>query len=141
MLIFSRPKKRFLFLWTLLLSMAMLCAQGVKFHVHDIQHEHDQQHNHFTAEENHEHSHLNAFHLVSDVSHADLHDELISVHDTSPDSLFVKISIGTVIALIAIALSVFYPRFYHSAFYRRHEQVDIFSQQYLFSPPLRAPPF
>jgi len=141
MILFRQTKKRTLFLWTLLLSVALLCAQGVKLHVHSIDHDHDRQHSHITAEAVTEHSHLSEVHLSSNISHGDHHDEVVSEHDASPNGLLKKASSNVVmLALLATVLSLLFPGFYQQTFHRRRDKDAILPWRYLLSPPPRAPP-
>lgn len=143
MLIFSHPKKRVLFLWTLLLSMAMLCAQGVKLHVHDLDHHHqqNQQHSHTVAEVDAEHSHFSIAHLSTDTSHIDHHDELVSELDVSPDSLLQKISNSVLpLVLFSFVIILFFAVFFRPIAYLYQGNTASSPWRYLFSPPQRAPP-
>lgn len=124
-----------------MLSIALLCAQGVKLHVHDLDHGHDQQHAHTPAEGTAEHSHLSTAHLSSDISHTDHHDEIASEVDASQDGLLVKISNSIfLLAILAYAFIVFLPGFYRFTFSRRRENNTNIPWRYHISPPLRAPP-
>ena len=134
-------KKRNLYLWTIMLSVALLCAQGVKLHVHDLDHDHGQQHGHIPVEGISEHSHLSTAHLSYDASHADHHEEIVSEVDVGQDGLLTKISSN--IFLLAILVStfiVFLPGFYRYTFHRRRENDTNIPWRYHISPPLRAPP-
>ncbi|MEN8180010.1 MAG: hypothetical protein ABFS39_15520 [Pseudomonadota bacterium] len=140
MIFFRQTTKRTSFLWALLLSVALLCAQGVKLHVHSIDHDHDQRHGHMTTEAA-EHSHLSEAHLSSDVSHGDHHDEVVSELDASPDGLLKKVSSNVfMLALLATVFSLLLLGFYQHAFHRRSDNDAILPWRYLLSPPSRAPP-
>lgn len=126
-------------LWALLLSMALLCAQGVQLHLHSI--DHDQRHSHITIEAAAEHSHLSGAHLSSDISHGEHHNGVISELDASPSGLLKKVSSNIVMqALPATALSLLYPGFYLQTFYRHRDEETTLPWRYLLSPPPRAPP-
>jgi hypothetical protein len=141
MTFFRQTTKRTLFLWALLLSIALLCAQGVKLHVHSIDHDHDRQHSHIAAEAVAEHSHLSEAHLSSDVSHGDHHDEVVSELDVSPDGLLKKASSNVVVlALLAAVFTLLLPGLYQQIFHRRRDKDAILPWRYLLSPPPRAPP-
>jgi hypothetical protein len=144
-MIFRQTETRPLFLWILLLSIALLCAQGVTLHVHDLGHgldrKHDLQHSHIDSEFVAEHAHLSEAHLSTDVSHGDHHDELVSELDASPDGLLKKVSTSVLtLALFAAVLALLFPHFYQLTFLRRRDKDVILSWRYLLSPPLRAPP-
>jgi hypothetical protein len=139
--LFRKMKKRNLYFWTIMLSIALLCAQGMKLHVHDLDHGHDQQHNHISAEGTAEHSHLSAAHLSSDISHSDHHEEIASEVYVSQDGLLIKIFNNIfLIAILASAFIVFLPAFYRYTLHRRRENGTNIPWRYHISPPLRAPP-
>ena len=143
MFLFRQTKKRTLFLWTLLLSMALLCAQSVKLHVHSLDHDHDQnqQHSHITTVPASNHSHLSDAHLSTDVSHGDHHDEVVSELDASPYGLLKKVSDSVLtLALLTTVFTFLLAGFYHHTFHHRRDKNIVLAWRYLFSPPLRAPP-
>jgi len=126
-------------LWVLLLSVALLCAQGVTLHVHSLGHDH--QHAHTASGIPAGLSSLSAPHLSSDLSHAGYHNEIDSERDASPDVLLKKV-FGSMLmlALLALVLALLFPGFYQQSFHRHRDRGVVFSWRYLFSPPLRAPP-
>lgn len=139
MILFRQTKKRNLFLWALLLSIALLCAQGVKLHVHSL--DHDQQHSHIATEAAAEHSHLSEAHLSTDVSHSDHHDEVVSELDVSSHGLLKKVSSSVLtLALLVTMFALLLPAFYRQTFHRRRDIDTILPWRYHLSPPLRAPP-
>lgn len=148
MFIFRKMKKRSLLLWTLLLSMALLCAQGVKLHVHSLDQEHDQElrHSHIAVEittghSHTDHSHLSKAHLSTDISHSDHHEEMISELDVTPYGLMKKVSSYVLtLALLTALLALLVPGYYRQVI--RHDRIkdSYLSWRYHLSPPLRAPP-
>lgn len=139
MILFLQPKKRTLFLWTLFLSIALLCAQGVKLHVHSLDHDHDQQHSHITAKA--KHSHLSEAHLATDISHGDHHDEVVLELDVSSSGLLKKVSSNSLtLALLVTVFALLFSAFYQQTLHRRHNKYAILPWRYHLSPPLRAPP-
>lgn len=138
-MIFRQMKTHTLSLWVLLLSMALLCTQGVTLHVHSL--DHDQQHSHASSGAATGHSHLSKPHLSTDVSHAAYHNEIVSELDISPDTLQKKVSgsVLTLVLLVAVQVLLF-PGFFQRLFHRHRDRNVVFSWRYLFSPPLRAPP-
>ena len=121
--------------------MALLCSQGVKLHVHELDHDHDQQHGHIPAEETLEHSHLSVAHLSSDISHIDHHEEVVSEIDASQDGLQVKVYSGIfLLALLASVFTLILPNFYRYKFHLRRANDTNIPWRYHISPPLRAPP-
>ncbi len=126
-------------LWVLVLSVTLLCAQGVTLHVHSLGH--DQQHTHTSSEAVPGHSHLSEVHLSTDVSHAEYHNEVASELDMSPDVLPKKVSSSVlVLALLIPILALFLSGVYQRLFRRYYDRSVVFPWRYLFSPPLRAPP-
>lgn len=141
MTFFRQTKKHTLFLWILLLSTVLLCAQGVKLHVHSFGHDHDQRHSHIALEVEVEHSHLSEVHLSTDVSDDDHHDEAVSELDLSPSGLLKKVSNSVLtLALLATVLTLLFPGFYQQIVHRRRDKDVFLPWRYLLSPPLRAPP-
>ena len=143
MILFRQIKKPTLYLWTLLLSVALLCAQGVRLHVHSSgqEHEHDLQHSHIAIEVIAKHSHLSEIHLSTDTSHIDHHDEVLSEIDTSPDGFLKKVSSNILtLALLVTLFTLLLVGFNQQILLRYQDKDAIFTWRYLFSPPLRAPP-
>ncbi len=148
-MIFRKIKKETLFPWAILLSMAILCAQCVKLHVHDTNHDFGQQHGPLTANdvegeavgEVEGHSHLTVAHLSADTSHADHHDEVLSEVDASPDVFLNKVANNIpVLALLAGILILCLLAIYRYPIHRRRHNDALSFWRYYHSPPLRAPP-
>jgi len=133
-------------LWSVLLSLLLLCAQGVKLHVHDLAHGYDNHSNdsysHIHAiDEAGDHGSLSKAHFAHDTSHHELHDEVISEVDISPAGLL-KNTNNSVFAIMLFAL-FFILMVLISArqlVQRCRESQLILRSCHLFSPPLRAPP-
>ena len=149
MIIFNQITKPALYLLTLILSVAIVCAQGVRLHVHSL----DQDHNHELQQQSHtttetlkqftqqQHSHPEKIHPASDISHSDHHDQVISELDVSPDAFLTKIISNILILAILSSIFTFLPvNFYQQLLQRYRKETVIISQRFLFSPPLRAPP-
>ena len=142
---FRQLQKPTLLLWTVALSLAILCAQGVKLHVHDFEHEHGTSHHDQidvgSAMASSDHSHANGIHFANDISHVDHHGGNIPELDISPDGLLKKISSSVLtLALLAIFLLSFLPRLTRESYQRHHHIRLRLSRPYYYSPPLRAPP-
>lgn len=138
---FRKTIKRYLSLWAILLSLALLFAQGVKLHVHELAHGHEQHRGHIAAAETLEHSHLSVAHLSSDISHSDHHQEVLSEIDASQDGIQVKMYNGILLpAILAIFFTLILPGFYRFTFHTRRANDKIIPWRYHISPPLRAPP-
>jgi hypothetical protein len=140
-MIFSqRMQKRTLILWVLLLSIALLCAQGTKLHVHSVGHDHEQRHS-VTLEVATQHLHQSGIHLTTDVSHADHHDEVVSEQDANPQALLKKMaSYGPMLAIFVIAFIFLLHSFNVITLHYRRKNDLIITRRYILSPPLRAPP-
>jgi len=140
MITLRHMKKPTLYVWAFLLSVALLCAQSVKLHVHNFV-DHDQQDNHITTELVTPHSHLSELHLSVDVSHIDHHDEVLLELDASPDGLLKKLGNNILtLALLASLFSLLLVGFYQQILRRYRDNEAIIPWRYHFSPPLRAPP-
>ena len=133
-------------MWSLLLSLALLCAQGVKLHVHHLDHGHDNHpnnyHSHIHAiDKAGDHDHLSKAHFTHDTSHNDHHDGVVSEVDISPDGVL-KNANYSVFALALFALFFTLVIFVSSRqlVQRCRESKLILRSYYLLSPPLRAPP-
>lgn len=147
--IFRKTKKSTLYLWVILLSVALLCAQGVKLHVHNLDHDHEHIHGHENVSvdgENihnvNEHTHLSIAHLSTDISHVDHHDEVLAESDACPECLLNKIT-GKVpfMALLAVLFTLVLSGLYRYTFSRRIDDEKPGSfRRYHLTPVLRAPP-
>jgi len=139
---FRRINKRTLLLWSLLLSLSLLCAQGAGLHVHSVDHGHDELQSHIHgADEADDHTHMSKAHFTHDTSHNDHHDDVVSEIDVSPEGLLKNASNN----IFSIALFTFFfilVMFVSSRqlIYCRREGKLILDKYYLLSPPLRAPP-
>ena len=138
---FRQMKKPTLLIWTVLLAIAIFCAQGMKLHVHSFGHDDEQQFSSISSEVVTEHSHLSDIHLTTDVSHAAHHDEVISEQNASPQALLKQISsYGSMLAIFVIAFILILYGPYVITLYRRFNINIAISLRYIVSPPLRAPP-
>jgi hypothetical protein len=140
---FQRMHKPTLFLWVLLLSVALLCAQGVKLHIHSFGHDHELRHN-IAPEVATGHLHQSGIHLTTDVSHATHHDEVISEQGLNSQALLKKMSsYGPMLTIFLIA---FIFLFHRLSVITLHYIIVVTKMSLLFddtsSPPspLRAPP-
>ena len=140
-MIFVRDiQKRTLILWVLLLSIALLCAQGTKLHVHSFAHDHEP-HQSIAPELATEHLHQSSIHLTTDISHADHHDEVVTEQDANPQALLKKVSgYGPMLAIFIIAFAFLLHSFNVIKLYYRRDTDLILTRRYILSPPLRAPP-
>ncbi len=127
-------------MWNLLLSLSLLCAQGVKLHVHNLDHEHDNHHSH-SIDEAGDHSHLSKAHFAHDTSHNEQHDGVVSEVDISPNGLL-KNTHNNIFAVALFALFFTLMIFVSSRQFiqRSRESKLILHRYYVLSPPLRAPP-
>lgn len=130
-------------LWSILLILSLLCAQGVTLHIHSLGHEHTELHSLLTpnVNETNDHPYLSKAHFSHDTSHEAYHDEVISEIDISPDGLLNKANSS----LVVIALFIFFftlARLVSSANFVQpfRKKKWIIQEHYVLSPPLRAPP-
>jgi hypothetical protein len=137
---FQRVHKPTLFLWVLLLSEALLCAQGVKLHVNSFGHDHEPRHS-IAPELATGHLHQSGIHLTTDVSHATHHDEVISEQGLNSQALLKKISsYGPMLTIFLIAFTFLLHSFSVITLHYRRDKDVITVRRYILSPPLRAPP-
>ncbi len=128
---FRQLNRRTLLLWSLLLSLALLCAQGATLHIHSDQ-THNGDHDHIAAP-------LNKPHSALDISHNEHHDG--SEIDLSADGLL-KNTLNKVFTIALFTLFFTLLIFSSSRQFTHHYRKNklILYSYYLFSPPLRAPP-
>jgi len=142
--LFRKTKKSTLYLWIILLSIALVCAQGVTLHVHVVDHDHHH-HNHdnlLGQTSTAEHTHISIAHLSADTSHSNHHDQVIYESDACPDCLLTKISNkAPLTALLSVLFILMLIGIYRHTYDRR--RIENIHLRYLFhfTPPLRAPPF
>ncbi len=134
MTFFRFINKRALLLWSLLLSLSLLCAQGAELHVHNLDRGHE-----------HGHAHLSKAHFIHDDHHDTFHDTLhnsgvISELDISPDGAVKNTNhfFAIVVVIFLLILMIFSPARRLAGRCRGSE--FIFWGRYDLSPPLRAPP-
>ena len=128
-------------LWSLLLSLSLLCAQGVGLHVHSLENGHDDLNHVHAADLFDSHSYMGKAHLVLDTSHSDHHDSSVSEIDIKPDGVLKKAGNN----IFAIALIVFLVTFLvftssRQLIFHQREIKLVLRKYYTLSPPLRAPP-
>lgn len=131
---FNTDKQSYL-IWALLLSLAIICAHGVKLHVHNMDHTHR------PVESVGQHSHDSVFHLSLDTSHAEQHHAVISEIDLGMNALLKDIS-GTVMTLAFLVTLIALPlyRLFVLIIGRPRGHPESIPWRYSLGPPLRAPP-
>lgn len=138
---FRKKKKSTLYLWILFLSVALLCSQGLKLHVHDIGHDHHDQHSHSDQITVIEHNHVSIVHLSLDDSHGDHHDQVIYESDACPDCLLTKVFNNVPLAaLISVLFILLLFGISRRTFIRQGEEHKVQTRWPHFTPLLRAPP-
>jgi len=138
---FRRILRRTLLLWSLLLSLSLLCGQGIKLHVHNLGHDHDEsiEHTH-AADEANDHSRLSRAHYAHNTSHSEHHDDASDV-DVTPDGVWKKLSSSMLtLALLTLLFVLVLPAPSRQRVHRYRESKSTLFRRYLLSPPLRAPP-
>ena len=133
-----KTKKSTLYLWVILLSVALLGSQGLKMHVHDIGHDH---HSHSDQITMVEHSHVSIAHLSLDDSHGNHHDKVIYESDACPECLLTKVF--NIIPLTGLISLLFILLLFGSSRYttiRQGNEHNIQTRWQHFTPLLRAPP-
>lgn len=136
---FRHITKRTLLRWSLLLSIALLCAQTVGLHVH-MDYGHDGLHAH-AAHEMQDHTHLNTIHFAYDIAH-DIHpDNSVATEiELYPEGLLKNSN-----TVFAIALVIFFVTLVIASVLRvwnfcGRDSKLVLHKHYTLSPPLRAPP-
>lgn len=124
-----------------MLSLSLLCVQGAKLHVHNLNHGHHHDDHVHAIDNADNHAHLSKAHFAHDTSHGDHHKGVISAVDISPDGVLKN----TNNSLFFLALGIFFFTlviFVASQRLVQHcrEGKLIFHEYYVLSPPLRAPP-
>ncbi len=140
----NKQSKRIVLLWCFLLSLSLLCVQGAKLHVHDLDHRHHHGQIH-AIDGAGDHAHLSKAHFAHDTSHGDHHNDVISEVDISPDGVLKNTNKNANNSPFTLALFIF---FFTLAIFvasrrliqRCREGKLTFHQYYVLSPPLRAPP-
>lgn len=137
-----RINRQTLLVWCLLLSLLLLCAQGVTMHIHIVDHAHDKylDHSHFIGETS-DHSHISKAHLSNDTFHNDHHNEAVTEIDVTPEGVLKNLSNNIIaLALFALLLILVLPITSRQVRHRIHKNPSTLYHYYLISPPLRAPP-
>ncbi len=137
---FRQTNRRALLVLSLLLSLALLCAQEVRLHVHSLDHNHGDHLSH-SIDDAGGHAHLSKAHFAQDMSHSDHHDGAVADVDISPDGLLKNFNdnifaVALIAFFFALLLFVSSRQFVHHS----REGKLILHRRYVLSPPLRAPP-
>ncbi len=124
MYFFRQTSKQTLLLWSLFLSLSLLCVQGGNLHVHNL-----------------DDGHLTNAHFTHDTSHHDLDEHITSELNLSSDGVLKNLNNHN----FTIAFLVFFftlTALLSSLLLTRHyrDNKPIFYEHHLLSPPLRAPP-
>ena len=131
------------FVWIVLLSVALLVTQNLQFHIHDLDHDPGQSNHHAsTIAAPVEHEHTDLMHLSIDSSHADHHDSVIVGTDAGLDRIFQQLSSKAwsidLFFICLVLLILFRQIFQRSTI--RHACGVLPRQRFHLIPPLRAPP-
>lgn len=132
---FFNTHKQTYVIWAIFLSLAIVCAQSVKLHVHDMDHTHK------PVELVNAHSHDSEFHLSVDSSHAEYHHQVKSEMDLGLKALLKDIS-GKVLllALLVTVIAYHLHRLFSPVYWCRPGSPSGVPWRYRLGPPLRAPP-
>jgi hypothetical protein len=141
---FSRQhRKPILFLWIVMISIMLLCAQNLQFHVHSLaHHEPLQQHDSLIEMSNGEHGQVAMKHLSIDSSHADHHDQSVVEMDASPEAIIKQLSMnGALAVLFALIFTLIILGFYALYVPRTRSLTNFVPlRRFHLFPLLRAPP-
>jgi len=136
---FRRINRLALLLWSVLITLSLLSAQGVALHVHSFEHGSDESHVHGMDEVS-DHAHLNQVHFTYDETHNDYHDGVVSEIDVSPEGLLKSFNNVLAIVLVAFIVSVVMLSTARLLLCRYRDSKLTVNKHYVLSPPLRAPP-
>ncbi len=126
-----------------MISIMLLCAQNLQFHVHSLDHHGPlQQHDSEIEMNNGEHGQIAMKHLSIDSSHADHHDLLVIEMDAGPDTIFRQSSInGSSVALFALIFTLLILGIYALYVPRTRSLINFVpNRRFHLFPLLRAPP-
>lgn len=130
-----------------MLPVAMLATQGLKFHVHYLDHSHSssdpQHHSHdidpALLEDSISHKHISHAHLSNDSSHADQHTDFSFESNVSAEYL-----LGKLLSKLSFNALLCSPLCLHGQLQElplSGTEIDHFvPHRFNFRPPLRAPP-
>jgi hypothetical protein len=141
---FSRQHRKPIFsLWIIMMSIMLLCAQNLQFHVHNLDHPPSpQQHDSEVEMHSGEHGQSAMKHLSIDSSHADHHDLLVVEMDARPDTILKQLfRNGLSVALFALIFSLLILGIYTQYVPRtRRRTIFVPIRRFHLFPLLRAPP-
>lgn len=142
MINFRHTNKKTLLLWSLILSLAILFAQGTKLHVHDLGPDHKNTPDHHQAiNDSNDPVNLSKLHFSHDNSHSEHLHDIVAEVDASPTGLL-KNSINKVYSVFFLVTIFSFFLFFPSqpVIQRRLENTIFPRKHYALSHPLRAPP-
>lgn len=140
--VIRRLNQRTVILWSVLLSLSLVFAQGTTLHVHAIDHGHHYAHDHsHSGDHSADHSHISKAHSAHDDSHGHHHVGGSSEVNISPNGLlkapYAKILL---FAIITFILLLALPALIERVLRYHRDSNQCYFCCYYFSPPLRAPP-
>ena len=136
-----RSFNRFVMLFGVaLLSLAMLCAQGTRLHVHFVDCGQPSSMGLAPIHVNELHHQHAQVHLVTQAAQRMHASDGLSVLDLSPDGLPSKFSWSQLLLAVFGLLILRLPALIRQCFPRRAQRRSLSYCHYSFSPPLRAPP-
>lgn len=125
-----------------LLSITLLCAQSLQFHIHSLDHGPVQEFGHESILIDSKHDHPASMHLSIVTSHADHHDFVVNEMDASPDTLVRQSSINVPsMDLLILLFTLFFLGTFALCIARiLHIDGLLPRRRFYFVPLLRAPP-
>jgi len=129
-------------LFSILLSLLLLCSLDMTLHVHNLAHSQDNhlEHHHGSDAVGY-HSHLGKAHFIHDSSHHEHHHGFILEFDVSPNGLLKSITNNFLtMALLILVFAMLLPAPSSRLVQRHQDSQSILYKYYLLAPPLRAPP-
>lgn len=135
----SQTSRHLKFLFSILLTLLLMCSLETKLHVHHFAHSHDNHLEQYHGSGVAGHHHHGKIHFSHDRSHHEHYGDFILEFDVIPDGLLKNI-IQHPLALVLFVFSILLLAPSARLLQRHHEKRPILDKYYLLSPPLRAPP-
>ena len=127
-------------LWVILLSAALVFAQSMRLHVHELDHQGEGVRHGIFAEAPADHSHVNRVHSSADLSHDDHHEGQVVEFDVTPDVLLKVTNDILAAALLVTAFFWLSSIVFRGAPLRLPNHVRAPPSRYHLVQPTRAPP-
>ena len=141
---FRQMNKKVRTIWFLILTISILLAQGIKYHIHSIaqEHHHSIDSTHDSIEKLPEHFHFTQVHSANN-NHDNLEHDNTLEFEVKSNGILNKISVLSFLLdllFILVSFTIFINLSHATIRYRRNHKAFLSYWRYLLAPPLRAPP-